>query len=374
VAPADLLARVNRDLERSWLRARNGLRYVRGTHRPKLGATPKDVVWTRDKAQLWRYRGDAPLRYRQPLLIVTSLVSRSYILDLLPGSSSVEFLRAQGFDVYMVDWGIPDLLDAENTLETYVDEFLPRAVDAVLRESGAEELTMIGYCLGGVLAALYAAAHEDARVRSLVLLATPVDFSAMGPMVAALQEGRLEPDDIIDESGNVPADVLYSGFFMMAPTTIVAQNATLLEHLWNDDFVTGFQAVSQWTRDQVPFPGAAMRQVVEDLIRANRLMDGTLRLGGRRIDLARISANVLNVMAEKDRVVPRAAAQPALELIGRPERRAEMILPGGHATFGTGRTAFKHTLPRLSEWIAARTDARQQEETRIDGDQAAAVR
>ena len=56
--PADLLARANRDVERSLLRARNGLRYVRGTHRPQLGATPKDVVWQRDKAQLWRYRGE----------------------------------------------------------------------------------------------------------------------------------------------------------------------------------------------------------------------------------------------------------------------------------------------------------------------------
>src|SRR3954452_17833758 len=124
--PNDLLARANRDLERSYLRARNGLRYVRGSHRPQLGVTPKDVVWQRDKAQLWHYRRETPARYEQPIVFVTSLVSRSYILDLLPGSSSVEFLRDQGFDVSMIDWGIPDELDAQNTLETYVDEYLPR--------------------------------------------------------------------------------------------------------------------------------------------------------------------------------------------------------------------------------------------------------
>jgi polyhydroxyalkanoate synthase len=356
-SPSDLVGRVNRDLERSVLRARNGLRYVRGTHRPQLGVTPKDVVWTRDKAQLWRYRG-GPVRFEQPLLIVTSLVSRSYILDLLPGSSSVEFLRGQGFDVFMLDWGIPDHLDADNSLETYVDEYLPRAVDAVLDTTGAEELTTIGYCLGGVLAALYVNGHDDGRVRNLVLLATPVDFRAMGPMVAALQEGRFEPDDLIDETGNVPADVLYTGFFMMAPTTVVAQNATLLENLWNDEFVKGFQAVSQWTRDQIPFPGAAFRQVVEELIRRNSLMEGRLHLSGREIRLDGTKANVLNAMAEKDRVVPRPAAEPVGELVGRPERRDVMLLNGGHATFGTGRSAFKHTLPRLTEWIASRSDAR----------------
>jgi polyhydroxyalkanoate synthase len=355
-SPTDLLARVNRDVERSLLRARNGVRYVRGTNRPKLGVTPKDIVWQRDKAQLWRYRG-GPIQFEQPVVIVTSLVSRSYILDLIPTSSSVEFLRDYGFDVFMIDWGIPDELEAANRFETYVDEYLPRAIDAVIRETGAKEVTLVGYCLGGVLAFLYANGHQNAPIRNLVLLATPVNYREMGPMVAALVEGRLDADDLIDETGNVPADVLYSGFYMMAPTTVVAQNATLLENLWNDEFVNGFQAVSQWTRDQVPFPGAAFRQMVDDLIRRNVLMDGSWRLGGREIDFTTTGATVLNVMASADRVVPRAAAAPAGDLVGRPDRREEMVVMGGHATFGTGRSAFKHTLPRLADWIGSHSDA-----------------
>jgi polyhydroxyalkanoate synthase len=357
LSPGDLLAHVNRDVERSYLRARNGLRYVRGSNRPKLGITPKDVVWQRDKAQLWHYRGGAG-RYAQPLLIVTSLVSRSYILDLLPGSSAVEFFRDRGFDVFMLDWGIPDELDADNGLATYVDEYLPRAVAAVRRVTGCAELTLAGYCLGGVLSVLYANGHDDAGVRNLVLMATPVDFGEMGPMVAALREGRLDPEDLIDETGNVPADVLYSGFFMLAPTTIVAQRATLLEHLWNDEFVRGFQAMAQWTRDQVPFPGTAFREVVELFVRRNALMDGSLRVGGRDIDFATTGAAVLNAMAEKDTVVPRAAAEPIGALVGRPDRRDEVLLPGGHVTFGTGRSAFRQSLPSLADWIAAHSDDR----------------
>jgi polyhydroxyalkanoate synthase len=369
--PTDLLTRVNRDVERSLLRARNGLRYIRGTHRPTLGTTPKDVVWQRDKAQLWRYRG-GPLRFAQPVVIVTSLVSRSYILDLLPGSSSVEFLRNWGFDVFMVDWGIPDELDAENKVETYVDEYLPQAIAAALHEAGAEEITLVGYCLGGVLAALFANGH-DVPVRNLVLLATPLDFREMGPMAAALVEGRLDSDELVDDTGNVPADVLYSGFLMMAPTSVVAQNATLLENLWNDEFVKGFQAVSQWTRDQVPFPGAAFRQVVEDLIRRNVLMEGSWRLGGRDIDLTTTGATVLNVMASADKVVPRPASEPVGEVVGRPDRRQEMVVQGGHATFGTGRSAFRHTLPRLAEWIASHSDAHANRKG-SDGDQISRVR
>jgi len=369
--PAELLARVNRDVERSLLRARNGLRYVRGTHRPALGTSPKDVVWRRDKAQLWRYRG-GPVRFGQPVVLVTSLVSRSYILDLLPGSSSVGFLRDRGFDVFMVDWGIPDELDAENSFETYVDEYLPQAIDAVVCETGATEITMVGYCLGAVLAMLFASGH-DAPIRNLVLLATPMDFREMGPMAAALVQGRLDPDELLDDTGNVPADVLYSGFYMMAPTSVVAQNATLLDNLWNDEFVKGFQAVSQWTRDQVPFPGAAFRQVVEHLIRRNVLMEGGWRLGGREIELTNTSATVLNVMASADKVVPRPASEPVGEKVGRPDRRQEMVVQGGHATFGTGRSAFKHTLPRLAEWMASHSDTRAKRRGR-DADQIPRVR
>ena len=298
------------------------------------------------------------VRYAQPLLIVTSLVSRSYILDLLPGSSAVEFLRAQGFDVYLLDWGIPDELDADNRLETYVDEYLPRAVDAVLRALALRR-ALDGRLLPRRRARRALRQRPSRRARAQpVLMATPVDYGEMGPMVAAMREGRLDPDDLIDETGNVPADVLYNGFFMLAPTTIVAQRATLLEHLWNDEFVKGFQAMAQWARDQVPFPGAAFRQVIDDLVRDNALMSGALWLGGREIDLGRTTANVLNAMAENDTVVPRAAAQPIAELVGRPERRHELLLPGGHVTFGTGRSAFKHTLPRLADWIAAHSDER----------------
>jgi polyhydroxyalkanoate synthase len=348
--PADLLNRVNRDVERSILRARNGVRYVRGTNRPALGVTPKDVVWKSGKAELWRYKG-GDRRYGPPVVIVHSLVSRSYILDLRPGNSMVEYLIGAGLDVFMLDWGVPDELDAENDLERYVDWYLPRALAAARRVSGDEQVTLAGYCLGGVLAALYAAAYPDAGVRNLILMATPIDFSQMGAMVGLIRDGRLDPDQMIDETGNVPADALYSGFYMTAPTTEVAQKATLLENLWNDEFVEGFQAMATWSRDHVPFPGAAFRQLVELLVRQNILMTGSISLGTRQVDLVNASGNILNALAERDNVVPPVAVEPVMQLVGDPTRREELRLPGGHVTFGTGKSAFKYTMPQLTGWI-----------------------
>jgi poly[(R)-3-hydroxyalkanoate] polymerase subunit PhaC len=351
----DLVARVRREVDRSIRRTRNGVRYVRGSSRAKVGASPSDVVWQRDKAQLWRYHG-GPVTVGPPVVIVHSLVSRSYILDLRPGSSMVEYMVGQGLDVFMLDWGVPDELDADNSFETYIDEYLPRALAAVRRETGSEEVTLAGYCLGGVLAALFAARHRRAGVRNLVLMATPMDFDEMGAMVAALKEGRLNPDDVLDETGNVPADVLYSGFFMLAPTTTVTQYATLLDNLWNDEFVEGYSAMAQWTRDHVPFPGAAFRQVVEQLIRQNVLMSGSMRLGGRKVKLADAAGNVLNAIAERDTVVPLAASRPVSSMVGDPSRREEVLLPGGHVTFGAGRAATKHTMPMLTDWIKRHSD------------------
>jgi polyhydroxyalkanoate synthase len=267
----------------------------------------------------------------------------------------VEFFVDQGFDVFMVDWGVPDALDANNTLETYVDEYLPRAIGAVRRTTGRDDVTLAGYCLGGTFAMLHAAA-PDAPVRNLVLMASPVDYAAMGVMVAALRDGRLDVDDLVDETGNVPANTLYAGFYMQAPTKQVAQYATLLEKLWDDRFVEGYQAMSQWSRDHVPFPGAALRQITELLIRKNTLMSGRISLGGRTIELDAVRANVLNAFAERDNVIPVEAVEPLTRLVGHPSRRAELRLGGGHVTFATGGQAFKHTLPAIARWIAEHSE------------------
>ncbi|MFZ2178596.1 MAG: alpha/beta hydrolase, partial [Rhodococcus sp. (in: high G+C Gram-positive bacteria)] len=94
--------RVRREVERNALRARNGIRMAAGLSRPEVGQTPKDVVWRQGRSELWRYRND-DVRVSPPLLIVFSLFSRSYILDLQRGNSFVEQLLAAGFDVYLLD-------------------------------------------------------------------------------------------------------------------------------------------------------------------------------------------------------------------------------------------------------------------------------
>ena len=156
---------------------------------------------------------------------------------------------------------------------------------------------------------------------------------------------------------------------MQAPTVEAARHATLLEHLWNDEYVDGWQAMAQWSRDHVPFPGAAARQIIDQLIRQNVLMSGRIELGGREVRLSDARGDVLNAYAARDNVVPPAAAEPNSELVGDPARRHELRLGGGHVTFSTGRQAFERTLPALSDWIAEHSDEIETPGGAVDGDQ-----
>ncbi len=129
-AAGDVLieARVRAEVERALLRNIKGLEYLSAGD-PEMGVTPKDVVYSRGTLRLYHYRPLVAEVYRVPVLLVMSLVSKAYILDLTPGQSFIEFLLRQGYDVYMIDWGVPRPADKRLRLEDYVLDFIPDCVD-----------------------------------------------------------------------------------------------------------------------------------------------------------------------------------------------------------------------------------------------------
>jgi polyhydroxyalkanoate synthase len=358
-SPQAVLERVRRDVERNTLRARNGIKLVAGVDRPGVGQTPKDVVWQRGRTQLWHYRNTPDdyggVRYKPPLLVVFSLISRSYILDLTPGNSFIEQLLRAGFDVYMVDWGVPDERDAQNRLEDYVDDYIPAAVERVLELSGCDELTMFGYCFGGDLALLYAAHHPEAPLRSLTVLATPVDFQKMGPMSDMFRVGGLDLEDVLDENGNVPPQVVVQGFRTLKPTAEVTRYVTLWEKLWSDEYVASYQAMTGWSDDHIPFPGAAARETTQMLVRDNGMVNDRLTVGGDPVHLRDIRVPFLTVRADKDHIVPPEATAPLIDLVGS-EDKHELRLNAGHMGLVVGRTAAKTTVPTIIDFLRRRSD------------------
>jgi polyhydroxyalkanoate synthase len=353
VAP-DLVGRARRDVERSLLRAKNGLKLLGGGFRRPSGLAAKDVVWSYGKVELWRYQSETrtvPL----PLLIVPSLVSKSYVFDLEPGNSFVEFMLGRGFDVFLVDWGAPDEEESTNTLETYCDEHLPDAVRAVCAASGAASVTMFAYCFGGVLALLYAAAHPDDPVSALAVMATPVDFSALGAMTALLR--RTEPHDLLDDSGNVPPEVVRDSFKLVQPTGSANAYASLWQHLWKDEFVASHQLMTQWAGDHVPFPGACFVQVTHLLGRQNRLFQGRVPWRDRTLDLRDIVVPFLSVVAENDQFVSVPATGNVGGLVGSADT-SELRFRAGHVGLIAGRGAHARNLPQMADWLETHSGGR----------------
>ena len=343
------LTGVRRDLDRAALRARNGLRHLSEVGHPPLGSTPRQLVWERDKVQLWRYdseRADPG----PPVLLVMSLVTRPYVFDLRPGSSLVERLIGRGFDVFLLDWGVPDAVESANTLETYCDEYLPLAAEHVRQTGDGAGLTLFGYCLGGVFSLLFVAGHPEIPVRSVVVLGTPIDFSALGPLATMLDTGHISPDDILDETGNVPAHVMLNGLRLLNPTGAVWSYANLWLHLHDRRYVESHETLDGWARDHVPFPGAAFRQIVDLFVEQGCLVDGSVPLGDRTVELGDIRCPVLSVSGELDYLVPPASSDPlANALTGT--TLDEMRFPTGHVGLFVGRQAQMSYIPAMLDWM-----------------------
>ena len=350
----DILGGIRREVERNAVRARNGIKYVAGSEWAPRGPTASDVIWELDKAHVRRYRRTDAAPYLQPVLVFVGLVSRSYVFDLWRGNSFVQRLMDAGFDTYVLDWGEPDASDARNTIDTYVQRYLPRAVDAVLEESGAESTNVIGYCMGGDLALLALATDDTLPVRNLVTMATPVDFSKIPPLVLDVT-AKLDVDSVLDESGLVPASVIDSLFRIRRPTSDLVQYANLWQNLWNDDFLEAYQAMGRWLREQVPVAGGAFRQAANEWVLDNGFMNGTLRIGGRVADFAGLRLPVLSLIATNDDIVPEPAAAAIEDLLPNADLSIVRI-EAGHASLTVGRIASKIAMPEITNWLAAHSE------------------
>jgi polyhydroxyalkanoate synthase len=351
--PVGLVSRIRRDLDGAALRARHGLKHLAGVDRPPVGMTPKTLVWQRDKVRLYRY-DSVGRRLSPPILLVMSLVTKPYVFDLRPGNSFVEVLLGRGFDVYLLDWGVPDAVDAQNTFETYCDEYLPRASVAVLSSAGASELAVYGYCLGAVLSLMFVAGHPEIPVRSLAAMAAPIDPRHMGSLRRLLSKGNIEPRQLFDETGNVPPNVMLQGIRSLKATGDLATFAALMANLDSSEYIAAHQALTGWATDHIPFPGACFEQVVEWFLRDDKLARGRIELGGRTVDLRSISCPTVSIWGRADHVVPPSSVAPMTAIV--PDVH-ELVFPAGHVGLIVGGSAQRRTIPAIAGWLEQHADA-----------------
>ena len=350
----DLADQVRREANRTVERSLQSMDVLLGRNEPEVGLTPKDTIYARGTMRLYRYRPVVDEVYRVPVVFVMSLISKPYILDLVPGQSFVEYLLKEGFDVFMVDWGVPRPEDHKMRMEDYVLDLLPRSVERVQQVTGEEEVSFLGYCMGGLFSLMYGGLFPQARLKNLVCVATPVDFEGMELFRRWADPRWFNVDHIVDAVGNIPAEMVLASLEMLRPFDRLMGYVRLWDNLWDDTFVYNWRIRNKWVSDPNPFPGECYRQMIKELVQGNKLMKGELTLGGRRVDLEHLSSAVLNVMAEHDHIAPYAATRPLTSIVGSTDKQ-DLALRGGHVSLISGKNAVLRLWPTVNEWLSPRS-------------------
>ncbi len=321
----------------------------------KVGTSPKDVVWTHRKTTLYRYRSKNR-KHAIPVLLVFALINRPDIFDLRPGNSFVEFLLEQGFDVFLIDWGYPEEEDADMGLANYVCDELHWGIRETLRASGQDEVSLLGWCIGGTLSLLYGGYFPENPIRNMALLTTPVD--TRGALYTSwVGRESFDVDYVAEGYKAIPGPAVDWANKMMKPVT---NYWTTYRRLW-EGVLNGqarkeaYQPMARWVADNPPFPAAAYREWITAMYKENRLVRGRMRLRGKLIDLGHIDQSLLVVTAGADHIAPPPGTRPLLDLVGSDDITC-LDRPGGHIGLMAGSKARKEIWPDIAEWLGERSN------------------
>lgn len=340
------------DLTKEWERGKSFLQ-VLNEPKPIVGETTKQVVWKKNKAQLWYYPADKK-KFQVPVFQVYSLVNKSYILDLAPGASITEALVKSGYDVYLLDWGVPGYEDKDLSLDNYIIDYLQAGVKHALRHSKAEEISIIGYCLGGTLAAIYTAIADE-PIKNFIGIAVPIDLSHVPYYENWAEEfrlGNIDIDHIIDAYGLIPATLVEMGVRAVTSPLYFSHYFSLLNRVHNDQFVQRWRKMNMWTNDHIPFAGETLRQLAKDLVRDNKLVKGELIIRNKQVDLKNIKVNLLVISTSLDTIVPKELSLPIMNLVSSIDKTYKSV-EGGHVSL-----ILKGGIPDfLDHWLAERSSS-----------------
>jgi polyhydroxyalkanoate synthase len=321
----------------------------------RVGTTQHDVVFTSGSRRLLRYRRQTRAVHSPPVLFCYALINRPYILDLQPGKSVVQRYLDQGFDVYLVDWGVPTQADCGLTLDDYVNRFLGEIVEFILREHSTDALHLLGYCMGGTIATLYTALNPR-RVETLTLLAAPIDFGSPRSLLNVWTKRKyFDVDAFIDANGNCPAWFLQLCFLYTKPIqNLLEKNITFYEQMEDARFLTNYFAMERWVNDNIPVAGETFREFVKKLYQNDELVQGQFHLGDRRVDLGNISCPLLLLTAENDHLVPPNSTNGIQPHVRSRDIKA-MTIDAGHVGLVVSGKAHKTFWPESTRWLAERS-------------------
>lgn len=317
-------------------------RYTRHPYRRDLPAPP--VLWRDGSARLRDYGPADGL----PLLVVPSLVNRAYVLDLTAERSLLRFLAAQGLRPLLLEWDVPDAAERDFTLTDVILRRLEPALDAACAAANGP-VGLLGYCMGGTLAAALAARRPD-DIAGIAFLAAPWDFHADAPHQAEI--GRMAAAaslSIIAALGVLPVDGIQALFTTLDPLTALRKFSAFGRLDPDSAEAARFVALEDWLNDGIPLPGPVALECLAGWYGENMPGRGLWRIDGTPVRPEAIRRPSLHLIPARDRIVPPASARALADRIPGAERIEPAL---GHIGMVVAGGAEAQVWRPLAAWLA----------------------